>query len=317
MSKSEYQYRLVTTKNGNVPITEIKEGTEVLSMGEWKISPKPVKGKAIRCTFDLLPTTTFEKQFTDYKREVSICHSIKLNPTKEPMPELSIRGYFKEDKKTSMTTFKGWEDLGYWLPKFIKLYDCPLMPYPTAIGFNIDHYVKKFTELIDEELTERNLEYILEGMLRKSFCYANGKYQILPSSSWSETHKIVLRLLDIECENFQTNRTVVRNPISLYRHIKDDYNKSRIKDEDIVYNLKKSTSLPLYTNGYKIIKKEEVEDWILPGINPDINTISPINCYEEGFTRNKWTCADPKKDGRKINLVKDNLYLNILMEDLL
>ena len=53
MSKSEYQYKLITTKNGNVPITEIKEGTEVLSMGEWKISQKPVKGKAIKCTFDL------------------------------------------------------------------------------------------------------------------------------------------------------------------------------------------------------------------------------------------------------------------------
>ena len=59
------------------------------------------------------------------------------------------------------------------------------------------------------------------------------------------------------------------------------HTKKKIKDEDIVYNLKKSTTLPLYTNGHKILKKEEVQDWILPGINPDINCINPLNCYEE------------------------------------
>lgn len=312
MKKSDYEYTLITTKYGNVPIEEITEGTEVLSMGQWKISPKPVIGKAIRCSFDLLPTTTFEKQFCDYKREVSICHCIKLNPTKEPKPELAIRGFFKENKNTPMTLFKGWEDLSYWLPKFIKLYDCPLMPYPTAIGFNIDHYVKKFNQLEGEELTERNLEYILEGMIRRTFCYANGKYQIMPSTSWNETHKIVMRLLDIECENFQTGKTVVRNPISLYRHIKDDYNKSRIKDEDIVYNLKKSTTLPLYTNGFKIAKKEEVETLILPGINPDINTINPLNCYEKGFTKKKWVWADILSDGRNINTIDNNFFSQIM-----
>lgn len=311
MKNSEYQYKLITTREGNVPIEEIKEGTEVLSLGEWKIAPKPIQAKAIRCHFDLLPTTTFEKQFGDYKREVSICHCIKLKPTTEPKPELAIRGYFKEDKSAAMTLFKGWDTLSYWLPKFIKLYDCPLLPYPTAIGFNIDHYVKKFDKLTEEELTERNLEYILEGMIRRSFCFANGKYQIMPSTSWNETHKIVMRLLDIECENFQTQRTVIRNPISFYRHIKDDYNKSKIKDEEIVYNLKKSTTLPLYTNGYKITKKEEVIDWVLPGINPDVNTMNPINCYDKGFTKSKWTWADPIRDGRKTNLVNNNFFSQI------
>ena len=312
MKQSNYQYKLVTTRKGNVPIEEIQEGTEVLSLGEWKIAPKPVKGRAIKCYFDLLPTTTFEKQFGDYKREVSICHSIKLNTTTEPKPELAIRGFFKENKSSAMTLFKGWDSLSYWLPKFIKMYDCPLLPYPTAIGFNIDHYVKKFDKLTQEELTERNLEYILEGMIRRTFCYANGKYQIMPSTSWSETHKIVMRLLDIECDNFQTGKTVIRNPISFYRHIKDDYNKSKIKEEEIVYNLKKSTTLPLYTNGYKIIKKEEVTDWILPGINPDINTMNPINCYDTGFTKDKWTWADPIRDGRKTNLVNNNFFSQIL-----
>jgi hypothetical protein len=71
----------------------------------------------------------------------------------------------------------------------------------------------------------------------------------------------------------------------MYRHIKDDYIKSKVKDEEIVYNHRRSNRLPLYTNGYKIKDKKEVTDWILPGLNPDINGINPINCWEKGFTR--------------------------------
>ena len=279
------QYKLVTTKQGQIPINEIKEGTEVLCMGEWKKSPKPIQGTALKCSFELLPTTTFEKTFASHKREVSINHCLILAQTKEKMPELSIRGYFKENKKSRCTLIKGLQDLTYWLPRFIKLYDQPMIPGITEIGFNLYHSPKKFNELKDDELSERNLEYVLEGMIRRTFCYDNGKYVIIPSTSWTETTRIVLRLLDIECENRRNGSTVVKNPINMYRHIRDDYNKKRIKDEDIVYNLKRSNELPPYTNGYNIIKKEEVTDWILPGINPDINGINPKNCYENGFTQ--------------------------------
>ena len=116
----------------------------------------------------------------------------------------------------------------------------------------------------------------------------------MPSTSWNETIRIVLRLLDIECENHKNGCTVVRNPVSMYRHIKDDYMKSKLKDEDIVFNLKRSNKLPPYTNGYKIIEKKEVEDWILPGINPDINGINPMNCHESGFT--KMSVIRPEKN---------------------
>lgn len=285
MNESKYQYRLVISKErGLVPINEINEGEEVMCFGEWKHSPKPVQGTCLKCKFDLLPTTSFEKSCATHKREISINHSIPLKPTTEYHFELSIRGFFKEDKVTDQGVFKNWEDLPYWLPRMIKYYNQPLLPVASKIGWNVYNIAdKKIEELKGEELTERNLEYILEGMNRHTFSYAAGRYGILPYGLWNETHKIVLRLLDIECE-IQTNRTVVKNPINFYRHIKDDYTKALIKDEDIVYNLRRSTELPPYTNGYVIKEKEEVTDWILPGINPDINGLNPRNCYEEGFT---------------------------------
>ena len=92
-----------------------------------------------------------------------------------------------------------------------------------------------------------------------------------------------MRLLDIECDVHKDN-TVVRNVVNFYRHIRDEYTKNKIKEEDIVFNLKRSNTLPLYTNGHKILHKEEMEGVVLEGINPDINTINPSNCYESGFT---------------------------------
>ena len=284
MRKSDYTYKLITTRDGLVPIEEIKEGTEVLSLGEWKPAPKPIMGTCLRCEFDTLPTTIFNKEDVNFKREVSISHTIKLNEG-ENKPELAIRGYFKEDCKNAMTVIKGLDSLNYWLPKFIEFYNEPMMPFITAIGFNLYHQVKKFGPLRTEEITERNLEYILEGMNRRTFTYSSNKYGIMPSSSWNETHRLTLRLLDIECNVSKNGDTIVHNPIQFYKHIKDDYTKSLIKDEDIVYNLKRSTELPPYTNEHKILKKTEVQDWILPGINPDINTINPKNCYESGFTK--------------------------------
>ena len=275
-------YTLITTKEGQIPIQEIKEGTEVLSLGKWKIAPKPEKRPCIRCSFDYLPTTSFQREYVWANREVSACHNIILGKTKEERPELSVRGFFKADKKSSFTVFQGLDDLTYWLPRFIKIYDVPLMPSITDIGFNINHGNKKFDDLDREDLTERNLEYVLEGMLRRCFNFCNLKYYLMRTTTWSEVQRIVLRLLDIECDVFVRNDVTVRNPVQLYKHIKDDYNKSRISDEEIVYNLRREYQNPDYTVGYKIIKKEEIVDWTLPDTNPDVNTLNPQNHYGDG-----------------------------------
>ena len=94
------------------------------------------------------------------------------------------------------------------------------------------------------------------------------------SDKLNETDKIVLRLLDIDCLTVHTG-TYASNPVSLLKHIKDDYNKSRINDDQIRIMLTKSYELPQYTPGYKIISRKEETDWVLPGINPDINCLSP------------------------------------------
>ena len=311
---SDYRYRLVISRQrGLIPIQEVHKSEEILSFGEWKSSPEPVQGICLECSFDLLPTTIFEKSCVIHKREVSILHAPPLKSTTDYKPELSVRGFFKEKKTERQFVFKGFDDLPYWLPRLIKLYNQPFFPVLSQIGWNIyDVNLIKFEELKGEELTERNLEYILEGMNRRTFSYNMGKYNILPYTQWNETHKIVMRLLDIECDIFASH-TVVKNPINFYRHIKDDYIKARIKDEEIVYNLKRSEKLPLYTNGYNILSKKEVTDWVLPGLNPDINGMNPINCFEKGFTSLRSISTTPTVEkvynGKTYTSVTSNTYL--------
>ena len=310
---SDYQYNLVMTKNGFVSIDKIQEGTEVMCLGEWKKAPKPVKGTCLRCEFDTLPTTTFEKSQATHKHEASIIHKVNFRPNGEDRPELSIIGYFKENRSGTYTTFAGYEDIGYWTSRFIRFYGRPVMPQLCSIGFTLDFDNKKCNKLSDEEITERNLEYVLEGFLKKSFSYNNHKYLVThPRQFWNETIRLTLCLLDIECDVFVLT-AAVKNPISLYRHIRDDYNKSKLKDEDIVYNLKRSKELPLYTNGVLFKKKTEVVDWMLPGINPDINGINPKNCFEKGFTSKKkiW-CDETLTDGTPSPFYKKDNFFELL-----
>ena len=96
------QYRLITTKQGQIPIEQIKEGTEVYSMGEWKISPKPVKGICLKCSFDTLPTTIFEKTFANYKKEFFVL--------KRKYNALKVK-YHMEQKKASQYIESG--DIGF------------------------------------------------------------------------------------------------------------------------------------------------------------------------------------------------------------
>ena len=305
MKKADYRYNLVMTRKGMVSIENITEGTEVMCFGKWKPAPKPVMGKIIIYEFDTLPATAFERETALYRREVSVSHKIILGEC-EPEPELAIRGFFRETRtprirngvNVATTTFAGIESLSYWLPKFIAYYGEPIMPGLTAVGYNFYHHFKEMVKLRDNEISECNLEYILEGMLRKNFCWANKKFLITPVTSWNETHRIMLRLLDIECDAHKDS-AAIRNPVNLLRHIRDDYTKSKITDEAIAYCLKKSCELPEYTSGIRIVRKTEGEDWILPGINPDINGINPENCHTEGFTTSSrilW--ADDIPDGR-------------------
>ena len=306
------QYRLITTKQGQIPIEEIKEGMQVYSLGEWKISPKPIKGICLKCSFDTLPTTIFEKAISTHKREVSVNHYPIIRQTTEYKDELAIRGYFKEDFDPSIThiPFAGYDTITYWYTKFIRLFGGTGNITLTENGINLNIIRHKLEELCDEDLTERNLEYYLEGMLRKQFFYINKKYHL--KATLSESDRIVLRLLGIDCFSGD-NGTIVSNDIALLKHIKDNYAKSKLTDEMITYSLKRSVELPEYTNGNIILKKEEVEDWILPGINPDINCINPVNCYESSVFKKPYLSTEKyKSDGRMNgNYVSNSIYNEI------
>lgn len=271
------QYRLITTKQGQIPIEDIQEGMEVYSCGEWKVAPKPVKGKCLKCSFANLPTTIFDKQFSNYKHEVLINHYPVLGKTEFLKDELAVRGHFKEDFNPNVRHMhlKGYDSISYWYPKFIRIFGETGGITFNKKGFDVLLKRKKFEELKADDLTERNLEYYLEGFLRNGFYWNNLKYEmVLPTS---ETDRIVLRLLDIEWTPTQSNTMRVNRNISLIKHAKDDYSKSKITEDQIIYILKHDVELPEYTPGNKMLTKEECIDWILPGINPDVNAMSPGN----------------------------------------
>ena len=295
---SEEFYNLATTRNGQVPVKEIREGDEVLCRGVWRKAPKPVFGKAVLCRFASLPSCAFEPSAVDGD-EFSISHCPVLSKGGKDMPELSVIGYFRPDNKTASTVFKGTDSLAYWLPRFIKFYDEPMCPDFTAIGFNFRHSPKRFPMLSGDMLSERNLERVLEGMLRRNFCLYRGKWMVMPLSAWTETHRLVMRLLDVECEAGRQGKTIVRNPVSLYRHVRDSHNKRKVPPEQVALDLKRSAPLPPYTGGHFALSKEEAEAWILPGANPDVNGVSPSGS-ELGYTKRKGIRADasvPWKDG--------------------
>lgn len=289
-NKGNLLYRLVTTHTGFKPIFEVQEGEEVYCKGEWKKAPKPEIGPCYKCSFVYYPTTIFEKKLITSNR-VSVWHNFKLPGTKNPKPELAIRGAYK-DSGRGQIIFYHIDDLKYWLPKYIKYYDYPILPQITNVGVYYVFFPDDipYKELHGDELTERNIEYVLEGMLRRglsTFCsrgFLSDRYTITMHvvigncNNWDETSSLAIRLLDIECYvDKKSSRTRVANPIQLLRHIKDDYNKKKLSDDKIVNILKQNNfRRPDYFTDDFIQEMIEVDDWILPGINPDINTINPL-----------------------------------------
>lgn len=272
------KYNLVTTKNGQFPINEIKEGMEVLCHGEWIKAPKPVKSTVITCSFNTVPTTSFEKQFIYKKKEVYCNHSPVLNKFESSETGLTVRAYLNERNKNSNS---GWyvaikatnpSEISYWYSRLIKFFNKVIFPNLSRNQIVVYQPFPKPEKLKENELAERNLEYYLEGLLRRRMFWRDNAVHI--PDKLNETDKIVLRLLDIDCLTVYTG-TYASNPVSLLKHIKDDYNKSRINEEQIRIMLTKSYELPQYTPGYKIISRKEETDWVLPGINPDINCLSP------------------------------------------
>ena len=227
------RYQLVTTKNGQFPLEEIKEGTEVLSHGEWKIAPKPVKSVVTTCYFDRLPATSFEKVFIKGKREVYCNHQPVLNEFEKDLPELSIRGYLHENRKKDLEILHlDLQEISYWYPRLVRFFNKVVNPNirPSVKKFTVYEAFPEIKELKGNELSERNLEYYLEGILRKRMFWSDNTFKL--PEVLDESDRIVLRLLDIDCLPVFSG-TSITNPIQLLKHIKDNYNKSRLNENQI------------------------------------------------------------------------------------
>ena len=273
------KYRLVTTKQGQFPINEIKEGTEVFCSGNWIKAPSPVMGEVITCKFKTLPTTSFERKFVENKNQLYCNREPILNKFEKDRIGLSVRGYLHETrKKNSAAINLNKKDLSYWYARLIDFFGYVVYPnFPNSKTFTVYEQFPKLEELYGNELSEKNLEYYLEGILRKKMLWQDSTFKL--PDNLDETDKIVLRLLNIDCYGFNGNNylgTAIANPCYLLRHIKDDYNKSRITDEQIKICMLRSYELTGYSSGYVIDDKIIENDWILPRINPDVNCLNPV-----------------------------------------
>ena len=274
------RYRLVTTKKGQIQIDKIRKGTLVLCNGKWIPSPKPVKGKVKTLTFCEAPTSSFESKFVE--NEVFINGNPIFNKFISPEIRLTVMAYLniienRNEKEIKFST-KSIEELDYWYPRMIQFYGAVVTPNILRHHLNFVGYdFPKLKELEGNELSERNLEYYLEGLLRRNFQWHIHAFEI--STALTETDKLVLTLLGIKLKKRYNSELCkvfyIKNPLHFLTHIKDDYNKSKITDEIIENLLKRDfKEMKSYDYAYYATSISEEEDWILPDINPDINGLN-------------------------------------------
>jgi len=276
------RYNLVSTKKGLFPVSEIKEGTEVLCNGKWVSSPKPMIAPVKILTFDGMPTTAFENKFVNSSGIVNVHHKMILNKFRKDEIKLCVRGYLDENRK-NMDGFRfsleHKDELHYWYPRYIQFFNKVF-----DISVTKDCFIfkgVKFPEiklLSGNELSERNLEYYLEGFFRRNFHEHMNRFFI--RAKMKESDKLVLRLLNISVTTISSEVSIIDDPYWAFIHIKDDFNKKKITDRMIVFVMKRHVDFENdYTPSKMALKIEEGEDWVLPGISPDVNTLNPISNF--------------------------------------
>lgn len=278
----DFFYNLATTRKGQIPVKEIRKGTMVLCKGEWKAAPKPELGRVKVHHFEVLPTTAFAEEWCNPLNEVLPNNKPILNKLESPDFGLTVMGYFNENRKSEGISFSNFskEELSYWWPRITKC--CGVVPNPLfmtygKINFSGISFPASRT-FSGNELSERNLEYYLEGMFRRNFHENRGTYSI--SARLCENGKLALRLLNIQCKKVDKANLALCNPVSAMSHIKDDFNKSKLEPYMIKNALRNQWIEPgqyaaAPRSEFRACRVEDAEDWILPGICPDINALSP------------------------------------------
>lgn len=266
-------YNYITTKKGQELITDVRKGTLVLCKGEWKPCPKPEVIKAYKYTFHTLPTTVLP--YNDNR--IMLNTKPKLNKSDVLMPQLSVRGFYGEKRGTELTFDDN--NLNWIYPRIIKYYKrAATINCETAGRYNVIMPKMEIKELNNDELSERNLEYYLEGLLRYGGSTVGNRFEIPVRN---ETDKMVLRLLGLELTSY--NRFAKRLPVvtqrtmlTLFSHIKDDYAKGKFAQQFIAYHISRKMKLPKYIGVHKedLINIEEVEVLGFPDFDYDVNGIN-------------------------------------------
>lgn len=266
-------YNYITTKKGQELITDVRKGTLVLCRGEWKPCPATEVITAYKYTFHTLPTTILP-----YKdNRIMINTKPKLNKSDVLKPESSVRGFYG-DRNGEKLTFSD-RDLDWIYPRILRYYErAATINCESAGKYSVNMIKKEHKELCSDELSERNLEYYLEGLLRYGGSPVGNKYEIPVRN---ESDKMVLRLLGLELlpyNRFNKRLPVIteRTMLTLFSHIKDDYCKSKFTDEFIAFHINHKTRLSRYIGIHKddIVNIEPVKILGFPDFDYDVNTMN-------------------------------------------
>lgn len=263
------RFNLTSTPNGIVETKNIKKGDLIKVHGEYIKSPCNAKKKKVyEYTFKTLPSCIFERDDIKY---VSVDNETILNEHKETKDYWAYYGFGNASRNSGRLN-----NFIYQFKYYIKLYE----KIPQVLLYGYTPYMSRNNDkqLDVESMSEINLEFYLEGRIRNSFKFIDSghfKNRFYIGKKIDDFDKIVLRLLNINisiCEN----KILIKNPVMLLKHIKDDYTKSKITDEMVIHALMTTQVTENYRNSYEVMSVKEVEDYIIPKVNADNNTISPI-----------------------------------------
>ena len=267
-------YNYVTTKKGQERIEDIRKGTLVLCKGVWKPCPVPVETKCYRYEFHSLPDTIFP-----VKGKGVIANTNPRLQKLSDRPELSAWGYLS-DKRLNSDYIYGKEDLLSWIyPELIRLYNraVPFTIEAKRVVFQVK--AMKPECIKPEDLTQKNLEYYLEGMFHRGGILGRQMRFELPVNC--ETDKMVLRLLGLTMvpDNRFKNRNAQVTNETMYTflsHVSGEYGKSVITDDLIAYTLRRRIKLPKYIPVHlaDLKKITETEGLTFPGLDYDVNTLN-------------------------------------------
>lgn len=280
-------YSLITTKDGPVPIGKIREGQLVRSHGEWIPSPLPEVRKCCIMEFYEFPTTAFE---ADFVNDDCFCayadFGMPLRKHEKANIGLSMLGFLTGKERNFVNiSIKRHDEVGYWYSRLASLYEIipevSIVMSPVTIKF-LNMGSRRQNKLEEEDFSMRNLEYYVEGLFRRN-CFWNGR-NFGTTSRLNENDKVALRFLGINISVASRKESCeicnIADSYELLSHIKDSYNKEKLLriPQGMMSRIVNRGSHSRPYEYFRIAKSVRYDDaLVLPGINPDVNSLSIKN----------------------------------------